>query len=191
MFLSKIILSRFLLVFSLFFSTLVFASEETQVPVASDIDEHVQAAEQGDPEAQYSLALRYINGSGVRKDAKLGITWLQKAIDQNYPKAAYRYAKLFEEGIAVPMNAKSAAEWYLKAAQLGVVGAQRKMGELYNAGKGVNKDPVQAYAWYNIATAASGAIQDKIHREYIGFSLSPAEKDRAQALSADLLKPKP
>jgi TPR repeat protein len=191
MFLSKIHLSRLLFVFSLFFSSILSASEEASAPPASDIEAHIQAAEQGDPEAQYSLALRYIYGTGTRKDAKQGIFWLQKAIDQEYPKAVYRYAKLFEEGIAVPMNAKSAAEWYLKAAQLGIVGAQRKMGELYNAGKGVNKDPVQAYAWYNIATAASGAVQDKIHREYIGFNLSPAERDRAQGLSADLLKPKP
>jgi hypothetical protein len=163
-----------------------FASEEAPA-LGSDIEEHIQAAEKGDLEAQYSLALRYLYGQGTKKDPKTAIFWLKQAIEQNYPKAVYRYAKLFEDGTAVPMNAKSAAEWYLKAAQLGVIGAQRKMGELYRDGKGVNKDPVQAYAWYNITVAASGAVQDKIHREYIGFGLSPAERDRAQALSADLL----
>jgi hypothetical protein len=177
-------------VFILFLSVSfpIVASDTPEANHGSDIEDHIKIAEQGDPDAQYVLALRYLDGQGVKKDQKAGILWLKKAIEQDYPKAVYRYAKLFEEGKAVPMNAKSAAEWYLKAAKLGVVGAQRKMGELYQEGKGVNKDPVSAYAWYNVSFANSGVVQDKIHREYIGFNLSPVEKDRAQAMSAELLK---
>ncbi len=164
-------------------------STDADQPQLSELEEHIHIAEQGNLEAQYALALRYLDGKGVKANTKEALFWLNKGIEQNYPKAVYRYAKLFEEGRAVPKNAKTAAEWYLKAAQLGIIGAQRKMGELYRSGTGVNKDMVAAYAWYNVTAAASNAPQDKIHREYIGFGLSSTDLEKAQALSAELLKP--
>ena len=39
-----------------------------------------KAAEQGDADAQYNLALCYKNGTGVEKDAEKAVEWYQKAV---------------------------------------------------------------------------------------------------------------
>jgi hypothetical protein len=145
-------------------------------------------AERGVTEAQYALSMRYFDANEVPADDKLASQWLHKAIDKQYGPAIHYMASLYESGRTVPKNIKTAADWYRKAAKLGVVEAQRKMGHIYKDGAGVVADPVTAYAWFNIAASNSGDWMDKIYREYIAYSLQPADLERAQALSDTLLK---
>ena len=76
-----------------------------------------QAAELGDPEAQYDLAYLY-----YKADSDPNIT-------------------------GVIHSDKLAAQWYRKAAQQGHARAQYNMAVLYLKGHGVERDPVEAYAW--------------------------------------------
>jgi TPR repeat protein len=76
-----------------------------------------QAAELGDPEAQYDLAYLY-----YKADSDPEIT-------------------------GVIQSDKLAAQWYRKAAVQGHTRAQYNMAVLYLQGDGVDRDPVEAYAW--------------------------------------------
>lgn len=76
-----------------------------------------QAAELGDPEAQYDLAYLY-----YKAESDPAIT-------------------------GVIQSDKLAAQWYRKAAQQGHARAQYNMAVLYLKGHGVERDPVEAYAW--------------------------------------------
>ncbi len=76
-----------------------------------------QAAELGDPEAQYDLAYLY-----YKADSDPAVSGLA----QSDSRAAY---------------------WYRKAAQQGHARAQFNMAVLHLRGHGVDRDPVEAYAW--------------------------------------------
>ena len=55
-----------------------------------------KAAEQGDVQAQFNLAICYYNGQGVSKDLKQAIYWYQKAAGQGFVEAKERL-KLLEK----------------------------------------------------------------------------------------------
>lgn len=76
-----------------------------------------QAAELGDPEAQYDLAYLY-----YKADSDPAIT-------------------------GVAQSDRLAAHWYRKSAQQGHIRAQYNMAVLHLHGHGVDRDPVEAYAW--------------------------------------------
>jgi TPR repeat protein len=76
-----------------------------------------QAAEMGDPEAQYDLAYLY-----YKADSDPAIHGVIQSDDR-------------------------AAHWYRKAAQQGHSRAQYNMAVLHLQGHGVTRDPVDAYAW--------------------------------------------
>ena len=65
------------------------------------------AAERGDAEAQYNLAVLYEEGVGVRQDYRQSVYWYQRAADQGMP----------EESVYVGADV---ARTYLLRLQLGV-----------------------------------------------------------------------
>jgi TPR repeat protein len=46
-----------------------------------------KSAQDGNPAAQYNLALRYKSGDGVRASATEGEKWMQQSADHDYPSA--------------------------------------------------------------------------------------------------------
>ena len=52
-----------------------------------DVKWYSKAAEQGYPNAQYDLALKYENGLGVNKDYNEAIKWYGKAANQGHTNA--------------------------------------------------------------------------------------------------------
>ena len=53
-----------------------------------------KAAEQGDLEASYKLALAYLSGQGVEVDRNQAIKWFEKAAAKDYEDAAWRLVQL-------------------------------------------------------------------------------------------------
>jgi len=80
-------------------------------------------AEKGEPNAQYQLGMRYVNGEGIGKDPQKAATWLKKAAEQNNPQAQYQLGKMYKEGIGVTPDPKQAKHWLFKAADGGVTNA--------------------------------------------------------------------
>jgi hypothetical protein len=53
-----------------------------------------KAAEQGLPDARYSLGLAYENGRGVPQDLTLAIAWFRKAVEQGHKEAKTKLNEL-------------------------------------------------------------------------------------------------
>ena len=68
------------------------------------------AAEQGDAEAQYQLGLIYLEGSGVKKDLKVGAEWIQKAAAQGHSEALKKLSWCYLYGKGVKQNFTLALE---------------------------------------------------------------------------------
>ncbi|SHI80550.1 Sel1 repeat-containing protein [Malonomonas rubra DSM 5091] len=77
------------------------------------------AADSGHANAQYSLALRYLLGQGVKKDPEQAADWLQKAAQQNHADAQYSLGMRFFYGQGREKDKKQAWYWLRKAAAQG------------------------------------------------------------------------
>lgn len=106
-------------------------------------DLHAQA-KNGDPEAQYSLAVMYSNGIGMRQDAHLAGEWYLSAARQGHADAQYNLAVQYTLGEGVERDYQAAVAWYHKAAAQEHASAQNNLGIMYENGLGVETDDVVA-----------------------------------------------
>jgi hypothetical protein len=109
------------------------------------------AAEDSVAQAQFSLGLRYENGTGVAKDPVQAIHWVRKAAEQGYDEAQYVLGCWYngEDGFA--KDPVEAAKWWEKAAAQGHADAQHCLALSYSIGQGVTKNPAEAAKWWRKA----------------------------------------
>lgn len=110
-----------------------------------------EAAERGNTDAQFSLALRYFIGEGVPRDSVLGVVWCRKAADKGHPKAQFHLGWRYSDGDGVPKDDAQAAVWYRRAADQGDADGQCALGDILSKGEGVPQDDAAAAAWYRKA----------------------------------------
>ncbi len=77
------------------------------------------AAEQGDPEAQYKLAVQYELGLGVPNDPGRSIAWYRKAADKRVVDAQVRLGYLLATGDGAAQALVEAQAWWSVAADTG------------------------------------------------------------------------
>lgn len=84
---------------------------------------YVLAVEEDNAEAQYQVALAYLNYSGkemgLQKDDIRGMKWLMKAANHGHVDAQYEVASCFWIGRGVSKDDKEAMKWCRKAAENG------------------------------------------------------------------------
>ena len=139
------------------------------------------AAENGDPEAQYLLAVRYLNGQGVPQDNEEAVTWLKRSADHGHPGAQDSLGVRYATGQGVAQNDVEALSWFRRAAEQGHPVAQFNVGLAYAQGRGIPVDMVEAYAWFCLSaeqgdSVATGAVETVVE------SLSLDELRRARTL---------
>ena len=131
-------------------------------------------AKAGDAAAEFQLALRLMNGSGVPQDTREAMIEFQKAAEKGNAEAQYMLGQIYEDGgmgMAVPDSDGSytngrvvnfhpvpndfglAAKWYRMAAKQGNALAQNHLGLIYADGRGVPQDYAEAYFWLSLARA--------------------------------------
>lgn len=74
-----------------------------------------EAAERGEAEAQYHLALMYDGGKGVPQDDAEAMAWYRKAADQGYAPAQYNLGMMYYFGKGVPQDYVAAYTWTMLA----------------------------------------------------------------------------
>lgn len=148
-------------------------------PIES-LDELRNAAEQGDPLAQYDLAIIYAGGRGVPKDTAEATQWFRKAAGQGHAPAQYELGLCFKHGRGVPKDEAEAVKWFRKAAELGNVSAQLLLSIAYKCGKGIEKDQEESLRWLRKAAEAGDArAQHRLGLEYFLGRMMP--RDFAEA----------
>lgn len=133
-----------------------------------------QAAEKGQPVAQYRLGTMYERGQGVPADSAKAAQWYEKSANQGNRKAMHNLAVSY----AGRRNMAEAARWFAKAAALGLSDSQFNLAVLYERGEGVPLSLSDAYKWYSIA-AAAGDAESKTRIAVLQTQLS--DSDRATA----------
>lgn len=115
----------------------------------NDFNWYLKAAEQGNAEAQYNVALCYYLGDGVEEDKRTAFNWFLKAAEQGDAEAQCYVGYYYDEGKggAVEENKKIAFEWYLKAAEQDNALAQSLVAGLYALGEGTEKNKTEAFNW--------------------------------------------
>jgi TPR repeat protein len=125
---------------------------------AQSIPELKSKAEDGDVQAQLTLAKAYHLGEGIEKDEMQAVHWWEKAAEHGDASAQINLGVAYSRGAGVPKNYVAAARWYTKAADQGNAEGQRGLALQYHLGEGVPKDDTEAIQWYTKA-ANQGNVQ--------------------------------
>ena len=91
----------------------------------------VEAAEQGDATAQYRLGRIYHFGKGMPKDYAEAMRWYSKAAEQGYAIAQYNVGLMHAAGQGVPVDYAESVKWFRKAAEQGNADAQSILSGMY------------------------------------------------------------
>ena len=111
----------------------------------------MDAAEQGQPKAQFKLGVGYKCGSGVKKDYEKAVYWFRKAAEQGHAPAKCNLGWMYSHGSGVKKDLEKAVDWFREAADQGFAQAQCNLGVMYDYGYGVKKDLEKAVSWYRKA----------------------------------------
>ena len=123
------------------------------------------AAEKGDADAQFELALYYSTGVCVKRDMATAEKWYLKAAAQGHVAAR---STCLSEGYGVKKDLEKAGEVARRGAEAGDVWAQFCLGTYY----GVKKNPVRAFQWFRKAAEQGNAWgQVLVGMAYFGISI--------------------
>lgn len=119
----KISSSMYLLLFSLSMASPVMAGEALDALDSARVGDYNQAAAlikplaiDGNPQAQFNLALLYHSGAGMSQDEVAAVAWYHKAAENGSIQAQEFLAAGYEEGwFGLPRNTEMAKYWYKKA----------------------------------------------------------------------------
>lgn len=137
------------------------------------------AAQQGDAEAQYQVALNYDSGRGIKRNRHLAWEWMEKAANQRLPIAQGKLGTWYHD----ECDYEKAVEWWRKAAEQDFAESQHNLGYAYRVGQGVPQDRMLGLEWTQKASALGLAISTYTLSEHyelgVGFAV---DKERAVAL---------
>ncbi len=111
---------------------------------------YLQAAEQGNPEAQFIVGGMYYRGQGTDPNPVEAFTWLLRA-ERNGRFSAESLAligTMYLQGVGVPQNYTEAEKYLRRAAELGDIKAKKNLAYLLYNGLGRAPDYEQALSLY-------------------------------------------
>ena len=144
--------------------------------LAGELEELIQAGEQGDAGAQFLLGSRYDHGHGIPEDDAEAARWYLSAAQQGHASAQYYLGHKYARGDGVDKDTDNAVHWLREAA-----------GQGHAAGRGLPKDEVQAYAWFSVS-AALGFNAATEAMETLSQGMTNAGLTEAEELSREYLK---
>jgi TPR repeat protein len=137
-------------------------------------------AEQGDAEAQFNLAKRYVNGEGVAEDLGQAFKWYSKAADQGHAEAQFKVGNYYKNGWGVSKDAAKALYWFTKAVEQGHAEAQYSLGFMYYNGEGAQQDAARAlYWWTKAAEQGHAGAQFNVGVAYYQGEGTPSDAAKA------------
>jgi uncharacterized protein len=167
----------------------VAAYEAGNLPLA--FKEFRAAAEKGEADSQYNLALMYEKGIGVPADEKEAVVWYRRSAEQGNSNAQFNLGVMYENGRGCAVDFAQAHLWYRKAAVLGDALAIGNLGMLYMRGQGVKEDKVAGLALLIRSAALDGSPENRARQNISATKGLTAElAAAAQKLSSELAKAK-
>ena len=107
------------------------------------------AAYEGNPEAQFKLALFYSQATNNNApNFKLAAYWYTQAARQGMANAQYNLGHFYLQGIGVQQNTDKTIQWWEQAAHQNYSPAQHNIGTAYFEGVGVEENAELAKLWF-------------------------------------------
>jgi len=157
----------------------------------------LQAAQRGDPEAQYALGTLYANGKGVPRDDAQALKWLKAAAAQGYGPAQLVLGRMYVTGAGAPRDYAEAMRNFRGA---DTPEAWYQLGLMYQKGLGAAASDAEAAVWWlKAAQRGSAEAQSAIGRLYLDrdpveayswFALAAAAGDKESAAAMNSLAPR-
>src|SRR5262245_4390908 len=143
-----------------------------------NIDDDREAAERGDPQAQYRLAV-HLSQRQVPPDYAAAASWYEKADEQGLAEAKYNLGYLYlQGGPGIAQDAARGIEWIRAAGNQGMAIAQYDLAVFYSEGRVVQADAETAARWYRrAADQGLAAAQHNLGHLYLegrGVGRDPA-----------------
>ncbi|MEL0169143.1 MAG: tetratricopeptide repeat protein [Pseudomonadaceae bacterium] len=132
-----------------------------------------KAANSGQPEARYQLAMAYLNGTGTAVDPAKAEGQLRHAALSDHVPSMLQLAR------SHPSTA-SARHWLSKAAERDSAEAQYRLGLDYMQGDGGPQDLEQAYFWLSLALV-NGESRGRRYAEQLSGQLSNDQLNSARS----------
>lgn len=152
--------------------------------VVQDFDQSAKwfriPAEQGQADAQRTLAVLHLSGQGVPKDYRQAAYWYRKAAEQEDEISQYSLGNRYFYGEGVAQDMAEATAWWRKAAEKGHIKAQYYLAVAYQRGAGVEQSHERAVAWYRKA-AEQGHQDSQCQLAAIYANGMGVQKDKSEA----------
>jgi TPR repeat protein len=108
-------------------------------------------AEQGNPEAEFRVAVMWQNGLGVAPSQGNAYRYMRHAAEQGHALAQHGLGFMYLEGECAEKDEAQAAEWFRKAVDQGLAGSMTTLAMMYQNGQGVEKDEAEAKRLFKLA----------------------------------------
>jgi TPR repeat protein len=112
---------------------------------------YADAANQGNPDAMYRLALLYRDGNGIGQDSAAAANWFYQAAKQGHAAAQMELGFACITGNGVHLDNVAGFRWLQLAAQAGLARAQAALGAMYQTGRGLAQNDPEASVWFRRA----------------------------------------
>lgn len=126
--------------------------------VASECQNLLLKAKNGNTEAQYELANQYYKGIGQIQSYSNAFVWYKRAAEKNHLASCYALGTMYEEGKGCTQNQRLAFSYYIQAAERGNELSQLKVAKMFDEGEGVIENKSRAYLWYRICAERGDAF---------------------------------
>lgn len=133
------------------------AEKELGKMSASEHTRTREAADAGDPDAQFVVGLTYDLGIGVQKDLAAAREWYRKAAEGGSCPGEMQIAEWTLFGTGGPIDATEAFKWALKLAERGLAIWQINVGSMLIDGNGVPQDRERGFSWH-LRAAEGGSV---------------------------------
>jgi TPR repeat protein/AcrR family transcriptional regulator len=111
----------------------------------------IASADFGDAKAEARLALAFLRGQGVARDAGAARRWSQAAAEAGDPVGEYLLGAIYSQGEAVKADPVRAFALFQAAAAKGNLKAMHNLAIAYAEGQGTVKDEATAAQWFTRA----------------------------------------
>jgi localization factor PodJL len=148
----------------------------------------VAAANAGDPNASYEIAMRFAQGRNTTQDLAMAAAWLERAARSGLAPAQFRLATMYEKGLGVQKDLTQARSLYIAAAVKGHAKAMHNLAVLYARGIDGEPDYAPASQWFRQA-AVHGVVDSQynlaiLYARGLGVERNFAESYKWLALAA-------
>lgn len=143
----------------------------------------MSAAESGDPDAQYYVAVLYEKGAEGQPNYAKAAGWYRQAADRGIRRAAINLGRLYEQGLGVEKSTSEARKWFAKANGVADLGGDAAVG-LFGTGEVAQQELADARARL---TERMSLLQDE-RRELERLKHQLGSPAQGKALNDEIVK---